>query len=241
MKRFVVCALLVGCGGDDMGGGGSPVAIEDLGMQLGDASCAKIFQCCTDAEIMKQFMGITVMGQPITTQDQCVSFTAGFFNGLALPQWQASIAAGRMEYDASAAGGCVAYMNSLSCSDYAGLESGGGNTSLAGTCRPFLIPKVANDGACMHDDECISDNCVGGSSSADGACKPMPALGEACSGSCADGSYCGYDTGTSQEKCLALKGNGTQCSQSSECMSDYCDSTVTPKVCGTKAPTCDGR
>jgi hypothetical protein len=50
MKRLVVCALLVGCGGDS---GGGPIAIEDLGMQLGDVSCQKVFECCTDAEIMK--------------------------------------------------------------------------------------------------------------------------------------------------------------------------------------------
>ena len=49
MKRLVVCALLVGCGGDDSGGG-SPIAIEDLGMRLGEVSCQKVFECCTDAE-----------------------------------------------------------------------------------------------------------------------------------------------------------------------------------------------
>ncbi len=240
MKRLVVCALLVGCAGDDSGGGG-PIAIEDLGMRLGDVSCQKMFECCTDAEIMKQFMNITYMGQPISTEDQCVAYTVAFFNGLALPQWQASIAAGRMEYDANAAGDCVAASASLSCADYGALSSGNANTSLAGTCRPFLIPKVANDGACSHDDECTSGNCVTTSSSMDGTCKPMPAAGEACSGSCVDGYYCGFASGQTTETCIAVEANGTQCTSSDECMSGYCDSTVAPRVCGTQALTCDGR
>jgi hypothetical protein len=243
MKRLVVCALLVGCAGgcagDDSGGG--PIAIEDLGMRLADVSCQKTFDCCTDAEIMKQFMDITYMNQPITTEQECVAFTAGFFNGLALPQWQASIAAGRMEYDASAAGECVSASASLSCADYAALSSGAGTTSLAGTCQPFLIPKVANDGACSQDDECTSANCVTTSSSMDGACKPIPGAGEACSGSCADGYYCGFAGGQTMETCIALAANGTQCTLSDECTSGYCDATASPNVCGTKAATCDGR
>jgi hypothetical protein len=238
MKRLVVCALLICCAGDDADGGGSPIAIEDLGMRLGEVSCPKVFECCTDAEIMMQFMNIKYMGQPITTEEQCVGFTAGFFNGLALPQWQASIAAGRMEYDASAAGGCVSASAALSCSEYAGLSSGAGNTSLAGTCRPFLIPKVANDGVCSQDDECTSDNCVKTSSSMDGTCKPMPGAGEACSGDCVDGYYCGYATGQTMQTCIALKANGTQCTLDEECTTDFCDST---DVCAAKAPTCDGR
>lgn len=237
MKRLVVCALLVGCGGTDSG----PIAIEDLGMRLGDVSCQKVFECCTDAEIMKQFMNITFMNQPITTEDQCVAYTSAFFNGLALPQWQASIAAGRMAYDANAAGDCVAASESLSCADYAALSSGTGNTSLAGTCRPFLIPKVANDGACSQDQECTSDNCVKTSSSMDGTCKVKPGAGEACSGSCVDGYYCGFASGQTSETCIALAANGTQCAASDECTSGYCDATVSPKVCGTQAATCDGR
>ncbi len=241
MKRLVVCALLVACAGDDSSGGGAPIALDDLGTHLAEVSCQKLFECCTDAEIMKEFMNITYMGQPITTEEQCVAFTAGFFNGLALPQWQASIAAGRMEYDASAAGGCVSASASLSCSEYAALSSGNGNTSLAGTCEPFLIPKVANDGACSQDDECTSNNCVGATSSTDGACKPMPGPGEACDGSCVDGYYCGYADGQTMETCIAFKANGAQCTVSDECTSGYCDSTASPSVCGTKAPTCDGR
>jgi hypothetical protein len=240
MKRLVVCALLVGCADDDSGSG-SPIAIEDLGTRLGEVSCQKVFDCCTDAEIMSQFMNIKYMGAPITTFDQCVGFTAGFFNGLALPQWQASIAAGRMEYDASAAGGCVSASASLSCAEYAALSSGGGNTSLAGTCQPFLIPKVANDGACSEDDECTSDNCVQTSSSMDGTCQALPGAGEPCDGNCIDGSYCGYASGETMETCIALVANGAPCTVDDECTSGYCDSAVSPEVCGTKAPTCDGR
>jgi hypothetical protein len=240
MKRLVVCALLFGCAGDDSSGG-SPVALEDLGQRLGEVSCQKVFDCCTDEEIMKQFMNIKVDGQPITTVEQCIKFTVGFYNGLALPQWQASIDAGRMEYDASAAGGCVAASANLSCSEYADLSSGNGNTSLAGTCRPFLIPKVADGGACSNSNECISDNCVQTSSSEDGTCKPMPGAGEQCDDNCVDGYYCGYTEGQTEYTCIPLKANGTECTLSDQCMSDHCDTTMSPSVCGSEARTCDGR
>lgn len=57
MKRLIVSILLVGCGGDDGGGNGS-VDLDSLGMELALASCGAQFECCTDAEIMAQYMGI---------------------------------------------------------------------------------------------------------------------------------------------------------------------------------------
>jgi hypothetical protein len=239
MKRLVLCALLVGCGGDDSGGG--TVALDDLGLQLASTSCAKMFDCCTDAEIMAQFMGITHNGQPITTEAQCVDFANAFFTGLAVAQYKESIAKGRMEYDGAAASDCIAFLGTLSCSEYSkGAEIAGTSTE----CRPFILPKVANDGACTQDYECVSDNCEGamvstGGTSTDGACKPLPTAGEACDSECAEGSYCGYDTTTSTEKCLALKADGAQCSLDRECTSDNCDDTS--RMCVTTAPTCDGR
>src|SRR5690349_9017102 len=104
MKRLVVCALLVGCGGDDSGGGGGTIAIDDLGSRLATASCAKQFACCTDAEIMAQYMGIEYNDEPITTQEQCVGFANALFTGFAVAQYKTSIMAGRAEYDGSAAG-----------------------------------------------------------------------------------------------------------------------------------------
>ncbi len=235
MKRLVVCALLVGCGGDN-----GTIEVDDFGMELAVASCAKQFDCCTDAEIMDQYNGITYDGQPITTEDQCVAFANALLTGIAVAEYKESIAAGRVEYDGAAAADCVAAMNDLSCTEYATDLS----TDMAPGCRPFLIPKVGDGGACTEGFECTSHNCVGAVDNSDGpdvdgTCQPMPTAGQECTDNCADGLYCGFDQTSSMKVCLALKADGAECNLDYECATDYCDDTL--RTCGTEPLTCDGR
>ena len=235
MKRLVVSVLLVGCGGD---GGGSPVAIDDLGMELAVQSCAKLFDCCTDAELMDQFNGITYDGQPISTEDQCVEFANALLSGLAFAEYKESLEMGRIDYDSAAAGDCVAALDELSCSQY----SSAAIADISG-CRPFIIAKVGDGGGCTEDFECTSGNCVGatesGDTSTDGECKPMPAAGESCDDNCADGLYCTFDTSNGMKVCQPLKADGAQCTLDRDCESDYCDEAT--DTCATEPPRCDGR
>jgi hypothetical protein len=227
MKRLWVCALLAGCGG------GGSVSVDNLGTELAKVGCSKIFECCTSAEVMQQFNGITVNGQPITTEAQCESFTGGLFSGFLTPEYKASIAAGRIEYDGDAAQSCLDAAANLSCSAYAMLS---GHESVH--CdKPFIIPKVADGGACSQSYECTSNHCETGSGSgSDGTCAPLPTAGQACTSECAQGLYCGYDQTSGNEICQALKANGAMCSVGSECSSDNC----TSGMCADKAPVCDG-
>lgn len=234
MENLVVCVLLVGCGG-----GNGTTELDNLGLELATTNCEKQFDCCTDAEIMQQFMGITYDGQPITTEDQCVEFTNAIFSGLAVPHFKDSLAMGRIEYDGEAAADCIAEIGSLTCSEY----SAGRNNELLLACRPFLRPKVADGGGCTEDYECTSHNCVGATDqpngpSTDGMCKPMPAAGQECDGNCATGMYCGYDQSAGMDVCQPLKADGMQCNVADECMNDHCDST---RMCATKPLVCDGR
>ncbi len=231
-------SVSVGCGGDDDSGGGSPVAIDDFGTQLGHVSCVRLFDCCTDAEIMANFMGITVEGQPITTVEQCESLVAGLFTTYAVANYKASIELGRIEYSADAAGSCLGELGALSCSEYASLSSSGADAPVY--CEPFIIPKVGDGGACTEDYECTSDNCEGASTEpkTDGTCKPTPTLGQDCDQACASGSYCTYDQAAGKRICVELKTDGTACQLDSECKSDNCDET---DMCVTPAPKCDGR
>jgi hypothetical protein len=235
MKRFVVCALLVGCGG-----GGGTTELDNLGLELATTNCAKQFDCCTDAEIMQQYMGITINGQPITTEDRCVEFTNAIFTGLAVPHYQDSIAMGRIEYDGEAAADCIAAIDGLTCAEY----STGKSADLLLACRPFILPKVADGGGCTEDYECTSHNCVGATdqpdgSSTDGMCKPMPAAGQRCDDNCATGLYCGYDQSAGMDLCQARKADGMQCNVADECTSDYCERAT--RMCAAKPLTCDGR
>ena len=204
--------------------------VDQLAAELTAASCGKQFECCTSAEIMATYMGITHDGQPITTEAQCVDFTSAVFTTFAIAKYQTSIEQGRMIYDAAAAGDCVAAIEDASCAEY-------GSSQLASmsACRPFLLPQVADGGGCTQDYECTSDNCEGATNpidgpSTDGACAPMPGDGEACDENCADGLYCDGDV------CAPLGAIGDACNVRSACASDYCAANM----CAEKPLTCDG-
>ncbi len=238
MKRLLVCVALVGCGSDG-GGDNGTIDIDSLGLELALASCSVQFECCTDAEIMASYMGLTFEGQPITTEQQCVDLGTAVFTSFGVTQYKKSIATGRMEYDGAAAADCVAAMNRLTCNDY--------NDSLdaivAFGCRPFVLARTADGGACTEDYECITENCAGedrddNGNNIDGTCQPMPTDGQTCDDNCADGLYCGSDL-TSSNTCRPLKANGAECLFDDECMTDHCDNDT--DICGTEPLTCDGR
>jgi hypothetical protein len=224
-----VCALFAGCGG-----GGGSVSVDDLGTELAKVGCSKIFECCTSTEVMAQFANITIDGQPITTEAQCESFSGGLFASFLTPQYKDSIAAGRIAYDADAAGDCIDVAANLSCSDYSQLS---GNESVH--CdKPFIIPKVADGGMCAQDYECTGGYCDGASNSmVNGTCKPLPTAGQDCNEKCAQGLYCGYDQTAMKEACQAVKANGSACVSNDECTSNHC---VSSTCAAAPPPVCDG-
>jgi hypothetical protein len=236
MKRLLICVVLVGCGGDDSGGG--TVALEDLGTALGTVGCSKQFDCCSSAEIMEQYMGITYDGHPISTEADCVEFSSAVFTSLAVFKYQESLAMGRIEYDGDAAGDCVASIESVTCSQYtAGMidEDAG--------CRPFVIAKVGDGGACTQSYECTSKNCVGATvvqdgPDTDGACMPLPGEGEACDEHCATGLNCDYDSSMGMDICQPKTADGDQCIVDDDCLSDYCDEAS--DTCEIEPPLCMG-
>ena len=234
MKRLVTCVLLAGCGG-----GNGSIAIDDLGTELGIASCGKQFDFCTEVEIMEQYMGLTLDGVPITTEEQCVELTNAIFTGFGVVQYKESLAVGRVEYDGAAAADCIAAIEDMTCAQYSTGELAIRMTD----CRPFIVPKVADGGGCTQDFECTSRNCAGATvdpdgPDVDGACQPMPSAGQSCDDNCADGLYCGFDLSANMDVCQPLKADGAQCNSGRECASDECDET---RMCATPAPTCDGR
>lgn len=226
--------LVVGCGG---GSDHGSVALADLGTKLGTSYCTKEFSCCTDAEIMMDFGGFKVGGQPVTTEPLCEMFYAGFFGALVSSQYMTSIANGRVVYDGDAVGACLDLVDSLSCSDF-GTE---GVIDGDSGCKQFLTPQVANGSACAGDYECTSNNCIGAETQPDvkdGTCMPLPTSGQACDFNCANGTYCDF----SMETCQPKKGTGAACSSNDACSSDFCDGAGTGSgACADKPLRCDGR
>lgn len=223
MKTLVLGVLLVGCGGG--GSGGGPIPIDNLASEISQASCSKIFECCNSAEVMQQFMNITYNGQPVTTEMQCEGLTNGLFAQYLIPEYKASIAAGRITYDGSAARGCIDAFVNLGCGPYSQLSG-----AMSVSCdTPFIRPAVGDGGACSQSYECTGDFCDGATSSADGTCKPKPTAGQSCTGTCAPGLYC---SGT----CQPLLANGASCTGSEQCASGNCAGST----CADRAPRCDG-
>jgi hypothetical protein len=238
MKRLVVCVVvcvgLASCGGD---GAGGSIDVDNLGSELAVAACERQFSCCTTAEITERYMGITFEGQPIDSEETCISFSSAVFAGFALASYKDSLAKGRMEYDGEAAANCVAAIEALSCAQY------GAEQFPESGCRPYLIPKVANGGGCTQDYECTSHNCVGedtplGEPATDGACMAMPTAGEACDENCAGDLICDSDFGSGVDTCRPARADGTQCNLDRECASDYCEEGT--RVCAPKPATCNG-
>lgn len=241
--RSCICAVLVlisiaGCGG------GGEIPLDNLGAEISDVSCAKLFDCCDAAEIMDAFDGIEIDGQPITTATQCAQFTSALFGAFLTQAYKESIAMGRIEYDGEAAADCMAAVDDLSCAEYSM------DVSLSDApqgCKPFIIPLVAEGGGCTQDYECTTDYCEGarivpGEPSMDGMCKPKAALGQECrSDNCVDGAFCQLDLMMGKSICKPQKANDEPCSSDDECTSDLCsDDAQSPRTCVVPAPRCDG-
>src|SRR5689334_7599405 len=132
MKRLALAVIvLAACGGDSGG-------LDSLGSRLGKVSCQKMFQCCSQAEIMQQFMDFKVNGQPITTESQCEQFFGGLFGAFATQAYKDSLAKHRIEYDGAAADACIAQLQAATCAEYNGTQDGNAQ------CPPFIIPQVAD-------------------------------------------------------------------------------------------------
>ena len=207
------------------GGGGSSVAIDQVGAKFAQASCAKIFACCDAAERTATFMNFN---PPPTTAAECEQ-TFGALLTLGFSSSQASVQAGRESYDGNAAGACIDTLTATACADLHG-------TPVPSTCDQMLTGKVASGGACAQSDECSgSAFCQGVTSGhVDGVCTTLPASGEACPDfQCAKGSYC-----NSSMMCAAPQADGQTCHGNDECQSTHCD--MPSGMCVTPPATCDG-
>ncbi len=242
--RPFVCAVLISTAGAGCGGGGSGgIALDNLGAEVSKASCAKIFECCDGAEIMEEFEGITVSGQPITTEAQCVQFTSALVAGFLTQAYKDSIAKGRIEYDGEAAAGCMAAIEAASCGEYSMQMS----IDAPPGCESFVIPLVAEGGGCTQDYECTTDNCDGamvipGEPGTDGTCKPRSGLGQECrSDNCVDGAFCEFGSMAGKSICKAQKADGQPCTFDEQCTSERCSGdSQSPGTCGAGTPRCDG-
>lgn len=203
-RLLIGITLLVGCGG-------SSVGIEDFPNKYAQAICSKNFECCDASELVGKTMSTCV-----TDNQTFVSIFIGEINS--------SQAQGRASYDAKQSGTCIDSLKALTCDQFK-QQGIGGNTA---ACMAFIMPKVAQGGACTQDFECNTGNCDGADTSAtpvvDGMCIAAPvvaAIGQSCAANdCVDGAYC-----DSTDTCQPSKGAGQTCTVDEECINS-CNTTT---------------
>jgi hypothetical protein len=228
--------VLVACsGGDDAGDDvieGDPVAIDQIGEELGGVQCMKLFECCTADEVMDQTLGAE-------TVEECEEFYAAFIGTLLEPVIQDSVDAGRVEYDGEVLGGCLDVIAAMSCSEFS--ASFGADGLLAGCGDPF-VARVLIEGECANDFDCTSEYCSGDSVDFNtgaityGTCAVIPGVGEPCDdGECTDAAYC--DMTPDVPICAYRLDDGSDCTFDDDCASDFCDDT---NLCAVEPPVCDG-
>lgn len=232
MKKLLCLLLVAACDGGDA------VEVDQFGSELAAVSCEKQFECCSDAEIMEMYMGITIDDMPIETEEQCFDFANALLTGFLVGELKDSIGKGRIEYSADAAGGCIAAVRDLSCSEYANVDG----AQLDG-CEPYITPLVDDGGACLQDYECTTTFCQGASNPineepTDGVCARLPGAGEECDDDCVDGFFCDFDTTSGNEICVAVKPNGEECFLDEDCASDNCDDEL--NTCAEPGALCTG-
>ena len=214
---MVLC--MVACGGGD---GSSSVAITDFATQFPDALCTKAFKCCTQVELSMLFDSSTTL----TTTTQCDTYEETLF-GFSVTRINASVTAGRVTYDADAAGACLGAISGASCTDF---DHDATTPNAPPSCAPFLVAKVAVGGGCTQNYECTTGYCKGAVTTPtpmDGMCAAVPTMGQACESTCAAGLYCDFMSLT----CQAVKADGSACAMGDECMSGGCTGGVCGLLC----------
>jgi hypothetical protein len=205
-RLLIGITLLVGCGG-------SSVGIEDFPQKYAQTLCKKNFDCCDASELAGKTMSTCV------TDNQTVI-------GILVAEINSSQAQGRASYDAKQSGTCIDSLNAMTCDEFK--QGIGGNMA---ACMAFIMPKVAQGGACTQGFECTTGNCEGAETDpvVDGMCVAAPVLagvGQSCAANaCADGAYC-----DATSTCQPVKAAGAACTDDNECV-NTCNTTTNTCSC----------
>ncbi|UJR80023.1 hypothetical protein [Sandaracinus amylolyticus] len=154
---LAVCAWTTGC---DEGGGS--ITLDEYGAESAEATCATI-ERCYGPDLVEALAGPDCVGSAQRTLEQA-----------SLPQIEAAIAAGTVQYDGAAARECVDAVADASCAaiDRASLPA----------CEDAFVGTVAAGGACALDEECAGDAFCRIELTCPGTCQARVPSGSACEG-----------------------------------------------------------
>lgn len=194
----------MGCGDD--GGGSGGMTPETFNSQITSAFCSKTFDCCTAEEIAADNTFIS-----FTTEAECNTKLGGLIS--AFFPTQATVDAGKVEFNAAAASAAIEEANAATCA-----QAFVDDDFLNDAGAKVYKGKVAEGGSCSSNVECA----VAGSDCVNGKCESPAAVGTACEAffdcdSDADDLYCGDDM-----KCAAKGALAADCTRDDLCLSGAC-------------------
>lgn len=215
-------------------GGGDDVPLSRLGVEMGEAVCSKMAECCTMAELEEELLGAS-------NQQECEAFYAGFLGQLLVPVLEDSVAAGRLAYDAAAMRACLDAYLAVACAELRAAIA----TGPASACDAAFTGRVAEGDACASDVDCVSRLCAGDSMDFEGnvtmgVCARVPGDGDACvDGDCGAGLHC--SSSVDGQTCAPTLADGAACRFDDDCTSGSCNEGAdgAPSTCGASM-TCDG-
>ena len=201
---LVLAAATAGCplAGEDGGDPASSVALREITGAYKDAYCTFLARC-------------GVFPDQATCADASLAVVPTID-----PNVIAAVEAGRALYNGKHVKACFDAVAADTCD-----QTDENGRARIPACGAFFRGTVSDGGACLVDQECISQRCAGGDpdvSCVRGTCigdtppnnAPL-SLGTSCSSSasCVDGAYC--DTATNV--CTALEASGEPCTGGAEC------------------------
>lgn len=191
---------------------GRTVERDALDEELPEPICQKIFECCSQAEVLAS--------QRVSFDDQagCVATYQASVAAVFVPALTDAEDGGRARYDARAAADCISDLESSTCEAFSEQFLGGL------ICGEMIEPRVRVGQTCKVNFECTRGTCViENFETEEGTCRVLPGEGEQCltrpGGTdqlCAGGLICVDDT------CLPPGTPGTPCTPPGHCLT-MCD------------------
>jgi hypothetical protein len=200
----VMCVMgAAGCGDDNDSSG---TTISSYPVEFSQVYCAKLYECCTAAEITEMNGLIT-----FSSEEDCRTKYGALLVGFSPSQ--SDVDAGKVTFDAAKATASLSTARSASCTALFGEQD-----ALDDVASGIYQGKVEDGGACSSNVMCA----IAGSDCLDGKCKAPAKVGDTCDSffDCdtdAEDLYCDAD-----KKCAAKAASGAACDSDQVCLSGAC-------------------
>lgn len=148
---FAIAAALAACAGADNGDDG--VTATELLDRIGTVECDQAFAC---KATFPTDQGATFEEAFGATAQACYADAAQFYDAAGV---EASIAAGKIKFDTSAANACLAGLQGIATPACATFWADG--VAFPNACDNVFAGTVAQGGACANDLECAGDSICG--------------------------------------------------------------------------------